>query len=188
MGRGEVDSRFGERMRALLDARGISYRALAARVYQSKSHLNDIANGRKLPTLEIARRLDEVLGAGGELVALAREPIVEPSAVADDAEVEAIELARRIEASDVSDGTLARLEQVTDRLAMAYAGAPPHELLPRVRRHLGYVTGLTEARMTLVQRRRLLVTGGWLALLAATLHIDLRQREAAEMWLTTAEQ
>jgi len=186
MRRNEFDPRFGERMRALLDARGLSYRALAARVYQSKSHLNDIANGRKAPTPEVAQRLDEALGAGGELLALAR---VDPPAEPDlDAELEAIELARRVEASDVSDGTLTRLERVTDRLAMAYAATPPHDLLPRVRRHLGYVTGLTESRMTLVQRRRLMVTGGWLSLLAATLHIDLRQRAAAKTWLTTAEQ
>ncbi|WP_444542484.1 hypothetical protein [Dactylosporangium sucinum] len=41
---------------------------------------------------------------------------------------------------------------------------------------------------TIAQRRRLLVAGGWLSLLAATLHVDLRQGAAAEAWLATAEQ
>ncbi|WP_432982994.1 transcriptional regulator [Dactylosporangium sp. CA-233914] len=112
----------------------------------------------------------------------------DPRPLALDAESEAIELARRIEASDVSSGTLTRLQHVADRMAMAYAATPPAELLSRVRRHLGYVTSLTDARMTLSQRRTLLITGGGLALLAATLHVDLRQGDAADAWLVTAEQ
>ena len=71
---------------------------------------------------------------------------------------------------------------------MSYAGTPPAELLPHVRRHLDYIAGLVDARMTLTGRRRLLTAGGWLSLLAATLHIDLRHGAAAEAWLVTAEQ
>lgn len=69
---------------------------------------------------------------------------------------------------------------------MAYAGTPPRDLLPRVRRHLSYVTQLVECRKTAAQHRRLLVTGGWLSLLAATVHIDLLQRSAAVAHLSTA--
>jgi tetratricopeptide (TPR) repeat protein len=71
---------------------------------------------------------------------------------------------------------------------MAYAGTPPAELLPRVRRHLEYVTSLVDARKTLAQHRRLVVVGGWLALLRATLHIDLQQADAAHAYLLTAAQ
>ncbi|WP_433064393.1 helix-turn-helix domain-containing protein [Dactylosporangium sp. CS-033363] len=186
----DVDPRFGARLRGLIEQRQTSYRALAARVHHGKTHVHDLATGRKAPTADVARRLDEALGAGGELVALAAASAPPGNAPVDgpDAEFEALELARRIEASDVSDGTLHRLEQVADHMAMAYAGTPPAELLPRVRQHIAYVTTLNEARMTLAQRRRLLVTGGWLALLAATLHVDLRQGDAAEAWLATAEQ
>ncbi|MGI5246616.1 helix-turn-helix domain-containing protein [Dactylosporangium sp. CA-139066] len=182
----EVDPRFAARLRELIEQRELSYRALAARVHYGKTLVNDLATGRKSPTPDVAQRLDEVLGAGGELAALAAGSVRSGSDL--DAEVEALELARRIEASDVGDGTLGRLEQVADRMAMAYAGTPPAQLLPRVRRHIAYVTRLNEARMTIAQRRRLLVTGGWLALLAATLHVDLRERDAAEAWLATAEQ
>ena len=56
----------------------------------------------------------------------------------------------------------------------------------RVRRHLGYVGQLVEARKTLEQHRRLLVVGGWLALLKATVHIDLRQPASAAAHLATA--
>ena len=105
-----------------------------------------------------------------------------------DAELQALELARRVEASDVGTATLARLEAVADEVAMAYATTPPQQLLPRVRGHLDHVVRLIESRKTLEQHRRLLVTGGWLSLLAATLHIDLRQRDAAHAFLVTAEQ
>ncbi|GAA0723565.1 helix-turn-helix transcriptional regulator [Dactylosporangium roseum] len=192
MSRSEVDPRFGDLLRALLEARGLSYRGLAARVYQGKSYVHDLATGRAAPTVDVAKRLDEALDAGGALIALVQAPLVGPppgvEEPATDAELEAIELVRRVEASDIGDGTLSRLEEAADRMAMSYAGTPPEELLPRVRRHLSYVTGLVDVRATIEAQRRLLVVGGWLALLAATLHIDLRQRAAAEAWLTTAEQ
>ncbi|GAA4264115.1 helix-turn-helix transcriptional regulator [Dactylosporangium darangshiense] len=187
----DVDPRFAARLRELIEQRQTSYRALAARVHHGKTHVHDLATGRKAPTPEVAQRLDDALGAGGELAALAAAqtgPVPARDASALDAEIEALELARRVEASDISDGTLGRLEHIADRMAMAYAGTPPAELLPRVRRHIAYVTKLSEARMTLAQRRRLLVTGGWLALLAATLHVDLRQGSATDAWLATAEQ
>jgi transcriptional regulator with XRE-family HTH domain len=66
-----VDPRFGQRMRELLQERGMSYRGLERRVYQSKSVLHDLANGRKTPTVDTAARIDEALAAGGELAALA---------------------------------------------------------------------------------------------------------------------
>jgi DNA-binding XRE family transcriptional regulator/tetratricopeptide (TPR) repeat protein len=105
-----------------------------------------------------------------------------------DDELETMELARRVDASDVSDGTLTRLEQAADELAMAYATASPEELIPRIRKHLAYVARLVDARKTLVQQRRLLVVSGWLSLLGATVHIDLRQQGAAEARLTVARQ
>jgi hypothetical protein len=101
-------------------------------------------------------------------------------------EFDAYELARRVSASDVGSATLTGLEQAADRLAIAYQGTSPAALLPDVRRHLHYVGQLIDKRATLEQRRRLLVVGGWLSLLASTLQIDLHQRSAADAWLTTA--
>jgi tetratricopeptide (TPR) repeat protein len=106
----------------------------------------------------------------------------------DGSELEAIELVRRVTASDVSPETLDRLERATDHMAMAYATTPPAELLPRVRRHLDYVSSLADARKTLDQQRRLVTVGGWLSLLCATLHIDLQQSTAADVYLLTAEE
>ena len=71
-------------------------------------------------------------------------------------------------------------------MAMAYATTPPVILLPRVRRHMDYAGSLLEARKTLVQQKRLVVIGGWLSLLRATLHVDLQQGDAADAHLRTA--
>src|SRR5206468_373544 len=96
MSRSEVDPRFGQLLRALLDERGMSYRALATRVYQSKTHLHELATGLKAPTVEIATRLDNALDAGGSLLALAGATLTEPRVATIDAtvdpEVEAVEL------------------------------------------------------------------------------------------------
>jgi len=75
-----------------------------------------------------------------------------------------------------------------DELATAYSRARPGVLLPRLRKHLGYVRRLLDVRKTLEQHRRLLVVGGWLQLLSATVHIVLRQRRAATIELATPRQ
>jgi transcriptional regulator with XRE-family HTH domain len=103
-----------------------------------------------------------------------------------DDEAAALELARRISASDVGEETLVRLEFVVDDLATAYPVTPPTALLNRLRKYLGYVTTLLDGRKTLVEHRRLLVIGGWLSLLAATVQIDLKRQHAATASLRTA--
>lgn len=103
-----------------------------------------------------------------------------------DDELAALELTRRVAASDVGHETLTHLESIFDDLAMAYPAASPLELLPRIRRQLAYVMSLMDARKTLAEHRRLLIVGGWLSLLAATVHIDLKQQSAASARLRTA--
>lgn len=175
-------SAFARELRRLRLDRGFTVRALGDRATYSKSYISDLESGRKPPSPEIARRLDEALTSGGRLAAVLRPPADEDT----EAELEGIELGRRVTASDVSDTTLNSLQRAADRMAMAYAGTPPDLLLPKVRRHLDYVNSLIDVRMTLPQHRRLLTVGGWLSLLRATLHIDMRQPAAAETFLTVA--
>jgi DNA-binding XRE family transcriptional regulator/tetratricopeptide (TPR) repeat protein len=101
-------------------------------------------------------------------------------------EHDALELARRVAASDMSAETLSRLEGMVDELAIKYPRTPPRELLGSIRRHVAYVMRLLGARKTLDEHRRLLIVGGWLSLIAATLYIDLENRPAANSWLATA--
>lgn len=176
-------SPFAAELRHRRTNKGLSLRDLAAQVHHGKSYLHELETGRKAPTPAVAARLDEALGAGGRLAATVRGTTGE-----GDAEVAALELARRVAASDVGHETLARLESTVENLAMAYPTTPPAQLLIRVSRHLDYVSTLFNARKTLAQHRRLVVAGGWLALLRATLHIDLGHRAAAGAYLHTAGQ
>lgn len=96
---------------------------------------------------------------------------------ADD--IEAIELIRRIEASDTGPATIDGLEDATDRLCRSYTSTPPADLLEPLRAYRGYVMKLLDGRATLAQRRHLMALGGWLSLLAAICHIDLHQYRAA---------
>lgn len=101
-------------------------------------------------------------------------------------ETDAIELRQRVAASDVGARTLDHLDAAVDELAIAYTTSLPDLLLLRVRRHLAYVGKLLDAKKTLAEHRRLVVTGSWLSLLAATCSIDLADRPAASARLRTA--
>jgi hypothetical protein len=94
-------------------------------------------------------------------------------------DLEAIELIRRVEASDTSPATLDALEQGTDRLCRAYTSTEPMELLRPLRAYRGYVIRLLDGRATLAQRRELVVLGGWLSLLTAICDIDLQRYRTA---------
>ncbi|WP_433547875.1 helix-turn-helix domain-containing protein [Streptomyces sp. CA-294286] len=133
-----------------------------------------------------ASELDLLLTPDALVPALPSNPWMTVPTPNTDDEFEALELARRVGASDVGKGTLERLEHAFDDLAMKYPVSPPQDLLERVRKHSSYVAHLMNARMTLGEQRRLFVVGGWFQLLGATLHIDLHQDDAATARLQTA--
>jgi transcriptional regulator with XRE-family HTH domain len=182
-------SDFGRELARLMDARGVGVRELARAIYVNPGHISNLRNGKARPSPELARELDDYFAAGGTLAALtptADRTSAQLAPLTD--EIAALELARRAEASDVAGGTCDRLELAFDDLATAYPRTRPDELLSVVRTHLGYTTSLLDGRATLAQRRRLLVSGAWLSLLAATCLIDLHQDQPATAYLRTAEQ
>jgi transcriptional regulator with XRE-family HTH domain len=71
-------SSFGARMRELLAEQGLSLNRLSKQVHYNVGYLSKIARDLKRPSDEVARRLDEALGAGGALLALV-PPRVRPS-------------------------------------------------------------------------------------------------------------
>jgi tetratricopeptide (TPR) repeat protein len=99
---------------------------------------------------------------------------------AADGAVEAAEPAREAEASDIGAGTLETIDLAVDRLRRNYASAPPALLIPRVQGRLRNLRRLHTGRLNLAQRRQLLVAGGWLATLLATLQFDTGDQPAAE--------
>jgi hypothetical protein len=121
------------------------------------------------------------VGTAGPLAA------TEPGAGADpDPVLEAMELARRAEASDLGEEAMAGLERTVARLQRAALATPPEELIPAVRARRRYAGRLLEGRLPLGRHRRLLVAAGRLSLLLARLHDDAGDREAAEADRDTA--
>jgi hypothetical protein len=180
---------FGGEVARLLSERGMSLRQAARLTHYDPSYLSKVISGTKPGSRQLADALDRLLGADGALADMVTDkPLAAAAVPAADDETEAWELGHLATASDVGAATLERIEQAVDTLAVAYPGTPPAELLGRVRRHLGYVAGLLDARKTLDEHRRLLVAGGWLSLLAATCAIDLRWWDAASARLRTAAQ
>ncbi|MFF3306175.1 helix-turn-helix domain-containing protein [Streptomyces sp. NPDC002952] len=71
---------FAVRLRQLRHERGLSLAALSRQVHYSKGYLSKIENGAKPPTEDVARRCDDVLSAGGELLRLLPRAIGEGAA------------------------------------------------------------------------------------------------------------
>lgn len=166
---------FGDQVKAALADKGLSLRGTAKELHYDVSYLSRVVNGKQEPSSELVQALNEYLG------------ISLPVAIAPhDDEMDAWELSRRVQASDVGEATLSRLERTFDELAMAYPKADPATLLKQVRKQSAYVLKLLDAKKTLAEHRRLLVVGGWLSLLGATVHIDLMQEDAATARLETA--
>ena len=114
-----VDPSFPTRLRELRTARDMSFRDFGT---ISRSYVHDLETGRKRPTPEIAAALDRALDAGGQLAALVQvavRPQFTETAVDD--EIEALELARRLAASDVGAETMARLESA---ISITSSGGP----------------------------------------------------------------
>lgn len=170
---------FGPALARLRAKRGVSLRALSARVHYSRSYLSDVEHGKRPATADLAAACDAALDAGGALVG------VVDGAPPEDAED--YELARRVGASDVGRRTLDLLTGTVDELATAYPVTAPGELARRIQRHLRYVGGLLDRRVTLAEHRELLVVAGWLSLLGATVAIDERKRDVSERRLWLAE-
>ncbi|MGI5126770.1 helix-turn-helix domain-containing protein [Pseudonocardia sp. CA-107938] len=165
----------GARLRAAREAVGLSLSELARRTHYSKAMLGHLETGRRTILPEHLAAYSRALG-----------DLPDQMAVETPAELEALELSRRVAASDVGDATLNGLEAAVDDLASSYATSLPADLLEQTRQHLRYVGRLLGARMTLAEHRRLLIAGGWLALLAGTLAVDLEHQRTARAYLGSA--
>ncbi|WOP39201.1 helix-turn-helix domain-containing protein [Streptomyces sp. Li-HN-5-13] len=72
---------FPAQLRRLRQERGLSLADLARQTHYSKGYLSKIETGAKRATVDVARRCDEILRAGGELLRLVGQP--PPRAVGD---------------------------------------------------------------------------------------------------------
>jgi transcriptional regulator with XRE-family HTH domain len=169
---------FSEALRALMAQRGIGGNALARRVFCDRSLISRYLNGKQPPSAKMAAKLDDVLGAGGALAALA-ENTTAASEPALGGDLDLIELGRQAEASDLGSGTLELLDGAVEGMCRDYPVAAPQPLSARAGIYLRYVTRLLGGRVTLTQHRDLLVLAGWLSALIACTCYDTGDRDSA---------
>ncbi|MEV8506159.1 helix-turn-helix transcriptional regulator [Actinoplanes sp. NPDC051475] len=176
---------FGQRVRALRTERGRSLADLAAAVPCDKGHLSRIENGARRPTSELARRLDDVLGARGDIVAAAHLD----SVAADDARPwETAELLRRVQADDAAPATLESLHAMVFELCCQYARQPAAGLRVEAHGWMREVARLLHRPTGLAAHRELLVAAGWLALVVGCVEYDMGMRAGAEARRVAARQ
>jgi transcriptional regulator with XRE-family HTH domain len=176
---------FGERVRALRTERGWSLAHLAAAVPCDKGHLSWVETGVRRPTAELARRIDDVLGARGDVVAVAHQDVV---AAADLRPWETAELLRRVQADDAAPATIEALHATVFELCYQYATEPATELRAEAHGWIREVARLLHRPTGLAAHRELLTAAGWLALLVGCLEYDLGMRAGAEATRTAARQ
>lgn len=172
--------------RLIMDT-GVGVRGLARQVPCNPGHISNMRQGKSRASLQVAERLDEILGAGGKLVAAALADglpadrlavLAAIGAVIDPAET--AELARRLRASDVDAATLDALARTTETLCTQYAYRDPLQLRREAQQWLSYLGRLLGNRTGLREHRELLVTAGWLTLLVGCLEYDSGMAAAAE--------
>lgn len=170
---------FAQELQRLRAARELTQPQLAALAYCTPSYISHLEAGRKLPSHDIAARLDEVLNANGALIGLAPLP---PHIAGPDASDpwETAELVRRLELSDVGPGAVEKLQATAERLCCEYSYRPASQLRGEAQQWLRYVAKLLRGKLSLHEHRELLVAAGWLALLVGCLEHDLGLSSAAE--------
>lgn len=118
---------FSDAMRRLMAERGMSLGALAKAVPCDKGYLSRVANGIKPPSERIAERLDELLAANGELVALssktARQRVLTDGPSTDKTLVPSARTPVEQTGSVVPTGTDHTEDDVRRRIFLALMGA-----------------------------------------------------------------
>lgn len=202
-------ARLGAALRARRVEKGLTLEQFAEQIGYSPQHVSQVELAQTSVSGSFVARCDRALNAQGGLLALLTPVIYEqamqrhargaarrrasdsggmlelsavPGARGDEGvsdELEAVELATRVRSGDVSAATLDGLALGVHELCRRYTRVPPAALVDAVRGYRRHLFDLLDARMALRQRRELIVTAGWLSLLAACLHVDLGQPTAA---------
>ena len=193
---------FARLLQALMAERGISGLKLARLAFCDKGHISRLRNGHTRPSPTMAAKLDEILGAGGRLIALAGNDVAQanrrevlmaglaasaitPQAlhrVLGEAAAEAMELTRLAAASAVGKGVFDHLDAVITRIDRAYHTEPPGSLFPLARAYRNRVGQLSHGTCTLREKRDLYVAAAWLSELLGWLAYDLGHLAAAEAY------
>jgi transcriptional regulator with XRE-family HTH domain len=179
-----TDETFGQALRRLRQAAGLSQPALARKVYVSQSFISKVENGAEPPSPEFAASCDEALSAAGALIALA--PVRREHRIGID-DVEAWELADVLTGGSLSLQTLERMRRAVFGYAGEYPQATPDQLLTPVHRQLRRLRQALSHPQPLAVRRQAVQLTGILAGIAGNLALDLHREDQAESYFEVAE-
>jgi len=155
--------------------RGLRAADLARLVPCDKAYISRLVNGRQRPSRQIARRLDELVGADGGLVAAAVGRVVVGD-VADSAGDWGRLAAATRQSSPVSAGVVEELEQITARQRVLYHDLSSAELLGPAEAHLRLLAALLRGAQPDHLRHRIASAAVETAGLAAWLWFDVGDR------------
>lgn len=176
---------FGEMLRRLRQEQGISLGQFALRTHYNKGYLSRVESGHKAPSETLARQCDAALNARGELIAAARLDI---AADRETRPSHTTELLRRIQANDVTAGSVESTHAMVNDLCCQYAHRDAQELRSEAQDWLREIARLLRQPIGLAQHREMLVAAGWLALLVGCVEYDLGLRTGAEATRAAAAQ
>jgi transcriptional regulator with XRE-family HTH domain len=176
---------FGELLKQLRGERGMSLRELARLVHYDPGYVSRIENGTRTPSEDLARCCDEMLGARGDLIGAA---LLDAAAARDTKPSATTELLRRIQASDITEGSLTTLHATVYELCCQYPYRDAAKLRAEAHDWMREVARVLRQPVGLHQHRELLTAAGWLALLVGCLEYDLGMRAGAEATRTAAFQ
>ncbi|HXP18587.1 MAG TPA: helix-turn-helix domain-containing protein, partial [Streptosporangiaceae bacterium] len=178
-------SDFGDEVRRLLAERGMSLREAGRRSHFDASYLSKVVNGHKPGTRYMARVLDDVLGAGGELAELAARtwPAAPHGAAGTMSAGQAgpWELADVLTRSPVSATALDFMERAITGFAACYPYTPPANLAPQVQAMLGRMKDALSLSQPVRARTRCVRLAGVLCGVAGQIADDMgRHAQAGE--------
>ena len=175
---------FAGELQRLMAAQGLGVRELARQVPCNPGYISNLRGGRKRPSSQTARRLDEILGAGGTLVVLAGREGAQPGAAGSGSPLEeladhTVEFGRWTEATNVGTGTIDLADAEIHHIAREYGNSPPGPLVRRAAQVSRRVFALVRQHQRLWQTRDLYVIGAKSCAFLACALGDLGQQPAA---------
>jgi transcriptional regulator with XRE-family HTH domain len=177
-------SDFAVMLDRLISERGISLHQLASQVPCSAGHISNLRNGKKQPSPTIAERLDDILGADGELARQvprdsASADLPDSRALLEELTGHAIEVGQWAETSHIVDGTIAQLHDALDWLAHDYLCSPPGPLVYRAAGITRRISELLKGHQRLRHIRELYLVGAKAYAFLSWVAGDLGQLPAA---------
>ncbi|MFK0173445.1 helix-turn-helix transcriptional regulator [Streptomyces sp. NPDC090306] len=171
---------FGAALRRYRGTR--SLRDVAALASVGKSYIADLEKERRHPTPETARALDDALGAGGELAALASvRPDASPLDKADALQAGLDEL---LAAGPLGDASLDEIEWTVERHGRATRYRPEAEHLGDLLADFHDVRLLLTHRQPAPARKRLLIAAARMSGLTALTLLKLGDQRSLSWWRT----